>query len=378
MKVLFLYMSKSSTSIGSTKTNDWLFKDCGKNYDDYQHECYFKMFETLLENGTITDLKVFFESGVNSGQAAFVKGAENYVIPEIRLVDAFIDDDTVIFVRGGFKHWHDFLLKYKGKNWLICYAANTGRDKWPWWDIVFDDINMSNEITDGGRYHFPFVKPVNESCFFPIAQEPKYDICIGASNIHDKKGQWRIIGIMHMFHRLFGYYPSAVMPGALRSSVKTTEMMKSNIFRDEIDTPGNLPRNELGALMNDCKIFLSLGEGGQNDRSVLEAHACGCHVMVYHPGCHTPLLRDDRISTHVLGHQGNTNWANRLFNLLEHYSSAGKVRRSNIYKKRMGYNQVVIPMLTAFFNELKGVKPNLITKENLMNDFQLFKGGRNG
>lgn len=382
MKVVFLFMSKSSAAPYSTTTNDWLWEDAGKEYDRHNDECYFMMFKDLLDAEIISDLKVFFESGINPGRANFVPGADNFVVPEIRLINSYIDDDTVIFVRGGFKHWHDMLLDRKGKNWLITYAANTGRDKWTWWDVVFDDLNMQNNIDRHGRYHFPFIKPVNEEIFAPMAGTKKYDICIGASNIHDKKGQYLGVKLIKTFHEIYGYYPTAVMPGALRRNTHTNQMIQDPVFQNEVHSPGILDKKNLAKVFAESKIFLHLGGGGQGDRSVLEAHACGIPVVIKSPRRHSPLLKEDCKSTFIFPENESLyTWAIRLKLILEEYSAGDIAQNYAVYQKRMGNENIVKPMLAKFFKTIAGTKPTMEMKEKLVkeitNTMEVLHGTKN-
>ncbi len=59
-KVLFLYMSKGSADPANLN-DDWKDQTAGPAYEEYEDECYFKMFKDLLEEGTIKDLTVVFE-----------------------------------------------------------------------------------------------------------------------------------------------------------------------------------------------------------------------------------------------------------------------------------------------------------------------------
>lgn len=370
MKVVFLFMSKGSATPGSTKTNEWIFQDAGEQYQtEFGDECYFQMLQTLLDDGTITDLKVFFESNVNPGRAKFVKGAECYVIPEIRLVAPFINEDTIIFARGGFKHWHDFLLQYKGKNWLMIYGANTGRHKWVWWDINFDDLNMANEIDKHERYQYPFIKPTNETIFKPdfTWDNIKYDICLGASHIHDKKGQYHCINLLKRFHELYGYYPTAIMPGATRRNRFTVEMLKDPVFNNEVVTPGRVSKPVLSKIFNQCKLFLHLGSCGQNDRSVLEAYACGLLIGIRTISTHTPLLTpNDQTIFHfdIDNDPDYTTCAHQLFDILEEWTLSQKITAFAEYKVHMGYEEQAIPSLRLLFTLLShNTKPTLDAKK---------------
>lgn len=374
MKVVFLFMSSKSGQENHCYGDGYKYQTASPEYmRKYGDECYFKMFQSLVDENVITDLKVFFESANGIGKTDFVKGADCYVIPKISQIAEFIDDDTIIFVRGGFKHWHDFLYQYKGKNWLICYAANTGRDKWKWWDIVFDDLEMTNMVDRNTRYHFPFIKPTNEEVFHPILnkKELKYDICIGASNIHDKKGQWRTVILLEKFKELFGYYPTAVMPGAPRRSKYTTDMIHKPYFQNEIEVPGMLSKPDLALLFSKCKLFLHLGSGGQNDRSILEAAACGVPVVLANTSRFTPLLKDDGVTTFVFDMESDyEQWAFHLKKILDEYSLGQRDTRYLVYKQKMGYTEIVVPMLVKFFSILGKNKPNEFTIQRLINTFQ--------
>lgn len=378
MKVLFLFMSKGSAPAGSVKSDDWKKQDAADHYQTtYGDECYFTMFQDLVKCGVISDLTVVFESGVGPGKAKFVKGARNFVVPEINLVREFIEDDTIIFVRGGFKHWHDFLVQFKEKNWLICYAANTGRDKWPWWDIVFDDLEMKNIVDRYGRYYFPFIKPTNENVFGVKTEQIKYDICIGASHIHDKKGQWKAVKVIEAFHKKFGYYPTAIMPGSPRRSTETIKMFNKQWVSNEINLPGMTSKPELSNIFACCKVFMHLGAGGQNDRSILEAHACGMPVILSNSPRFTPLLKEDGISTFIFDPESSfEEMAERLYMILANFNVKGKIIRHSIYKRRMGYYEVVLPMLKDLFNQLDSTIPSKEVKQILVNIYKSFKQGK--
>lgn len=364
MKVVFYFMSEKSKLIDS---DNWKTDTCGKQYEKHYPECYFMMFQKLLDSGVITDLTVFYESAKNPGKAEFVKGAKNFVVPHISMTDEFIDENTIIFVRGGFKHWHDWLLQYKGKNWLICYAANTGRDKWLLWDIIFDDLEMKNIVDRRQRYFFPFIKPTNEEIFYPEKQEIKYDVCIGASHIHDKKGQWQAVEVMEQFYTKFGYYPRMVMPGAVRGSTETNKMLKKQIM-NEIEMPGMLSKKELAVIFNQSKLYMGIGAGGQNDRGILEAAACGCTVIYSAMHRHTPLLK--RLYSYYWPECKSL--LNCLRDQLEDSAPLSyREFKHSLFLYNMGFDPVVIPMLSELFNNL-AKEPTFENKTKLVPLFEKY------
>lgn len=295
MKLLFLFMSQSSAPAGSY--SKWEPKtDCAPEYHErFNAEGYFAMLQQLVDEDVIKNLKIFYESNKGPGLANWVKGKNVHceVIPEIRFVEKYIEEDTIIWVRGGFKHWHDWLLQYKGKNWLMLYAANTGREKWKWWDIIFDDICMTNFLDTHERYYFPFIKPIDDKFFSPdFSIKKKYDICIGASHIHDKKGQWRVVELLIEYHKKYGKHLSAVMPGAIRHGVETNKMI-SKLKDLNVDFIGrHINRKELVQIFNESKISIFFGTHGQNDRGPLESLSCGTPVIIGSPKYHTKAFQE--------------------------------------------------------------------------------------
>jgi len=382
MKVVFIFMSSKSAEPG-TADDSYKRQTCSPYYEEtFGDEVYFKMLESLVEDGTITDLKVFFESNKGYGKANFVKGAENFVIPEVRLMEEYIDDDTVIFARGGFKHWHDWLLKYKKRgNWLMIYAANTGRDRWTFWDVVFDDLRMQNTIDRHGRYYFPFIKPTNEDVFHPVSgqSDPKYDICLGASHITDKKGQYNGLKLMRAFHSIYGYYPNAIMPGSPRRSTETNKMICDPLFYDEIESPGFLTKPELAKIYNDTKVFLHLGCAGQNDRSIIEAYACGTPVGIRGLKYHTPLLKPNQDTIVHFDLDNDPDFiksANKLHYMLGHWTPDIKERVFQDYQQKMGYEHTAIPVLKNLFRTIKFEgEPSIRAKEHLVHAMRGVNGG---
>lgn len=293
MKVIFLYTSHGAATPNSISDNWKPPKKCGSQYDKSDGDGIFKLFEELYRNNVITDLRVFYESNRAPGRANWIPGVYCCVVPEIRFVERYIKEKTIIFVRGGFRHWHDILVKYKNKNWLILYAANTGRERWKWWDVILEDRQRLNVVDPHERYWNFYIKPINEEVFFPSKQEIKYDLCIGASHIHDKKGQWRTIEVLIKHKEKFGRCLRTIMPGAARKGVRSSQM-HDKIKRHGLDVtiPGELSKGELRRTFNESKCFIHLGTHGQNDRGPLEALACGTPLIIGSPYYHSPIVNE--------------------------------------------------------------------------------------
>ena len=376
MKLVFLFMSKSSAVPNSTE-RVYPQTACGKYYSDaFNDEGYFKMVEILLEKKVFSEVYVFYESNREPGLAGWIKSHMAYceVIPEIRFVDEYIDDDTVILVRGGFKHWHNFLLKYKDINWLLIYAANTGRDKWKFWDVVFDDLEMKNEIDKYGRYYFPFVKPINEDIFIPLYKQERHcDFCVGASHIHDKKGQWRIVEAVKEYNKIYLSTLNCIMPGSPRGGAKTKEMFNKLSETKFVTTPGFVDRKILNKIYNMSKYYIHFGAHGQNDRSAIEALCAGVFPIITHPKYHTPYL--SKLFSRINIDFKFTNLDNpveiakdlrRLRNEIYRSPISSKEFIENLYQKYNGMHTVVIPRMKKLFEIISENKtPTPEAKEQL-------------
>lgn len=367
-KLVFLFMSRSSASPNTTErkipTNS-----CGKYYiDAFKEECYFKMLEELLKIGVIDKLDIFYESNIQPGLANWINDKRVYseVIPEIRFVKDYIDDDSIIFVRGGFKHWYELLLSYKSKNWLMLYAANTGREKWPFWDIILNDTNSNTNIIDtNGRYYFRFIKPTNEEVFYYKNISPIYDACIGASHIHDKKGQYHALEAIKILNEDLSNNFSFVMPGAPRGGLNTNKMFNELKFIKNVNYIGYVSKPQLCDIFNMSKLFIHMGNHGQNDRSVLEALACGTPVVIK-----SPMYHDFDLKYHAdIFPEGDNplKLANYLKEKLKKYDQLDKERIFREYKNNYGFKEIVIPRMARLLNFMFDNKPNINNKRRLSN-----------
>lgn len=373
MKVVFLFMSHSSAAPNSYK--DWEPNNpCGKIYHDrFTGEIYFEMLSKMVENGVIDDLKIIFESNILPGKAKWLEGKNIHceVMPEIRFAEKYIEKDTIIFVRGGFKHWLNWLKeKYKGKNWLVLYSANTGRQKWPFWDIILDDIDMNNNVDNHERYYFPFIKPANEKQFYPEKSEVIYDLCIGASHIHDKKGQWRVAKIAKVYNQLFGKNLKMVLPGSPRRSLETEKMYKDQYFIKNCDIKGYVTKKELNTIFNQSKYFIHLGTHGQNDRGVIEAFSSGTPLIIGSPSYHSCLLRNiASIPKNIYDYE---KIAKGIEKLLSSWHPCLKTYFYYWYKELIGFEKAV-NRLSSLFIEIDKKEVNLTNKENLVYFFEQLK-----
>ena len=257
--------------------------------DFFPTEGYYRLLERMVETGIVDEVLVIAESGKRLPAVEYMPGFTGYVMPAVKDVPGGLREDDIIWVRGGWKSWYPFLEKISPKHWMLFYGANTGRERWPFWDIIFDDLDKQDYIDGLGRIHLDFRKPTHPGIFYPMALERKYDLCIGSSHIHDKKGQWRGIKAAIAYQHVIGEKLKCVLPGSFRRGVMTNSILDDIRKYDlDVELPGMLPRDELRAVYNESKLFVHLGTGGQGDRGALEAMRCGCPVMIGFTQYHSP------------------------------------------------------------------------------------------
>jgi glycosyltransferase involved in cell wall biosynthesis len=281
MKLVFFYVSNGPTPTGTNAP--WNPGAFSKNQyaATLPTEGYFYLIRKMLDRGIIDDALIIIESNRSPGKFEH-EGIKGCVVPEIRYVDDYIQPGDVVWVRGGFRTWHDYLIELQQRgHWLLLYAANTGRERWPFWDIVFDDLSTDERMDRYGRFFLHFKKPTNEEIFKPIDCKKEYDICIGASHIHDKKAQWRIIEALHVYKKQTGKTFKCILPGVVKNGVNTNMWVAPEVLRElNIVRPGMVSREELALIYNKSRLFAYLGEAGQGDRGPLEALACGTPLFV--------------------------------------------------------------------------------------------------
>ena len=259
------------------------------------------MFKTLAGQGHISSLSVFIDSTRSPGSLKLGVRSMLYTVPSMSLVPGFIFPGDILVVRGGFKSWYpllDYIYK-KRENWILFYRANTNRHPWPFWDIILNDlISTPKSVRD--RLHYNFSKPVNEDIFgvidAPSTLPREYDVMVGASHIHRKKGQLITLQALQSYYRLFGTKPRAIMPGGYMRGNYARDI-KSILKSGEVDIEGpvNLPRHKLALAMNRSKLFVHPGYGGQNDRGILESMCCGCLPVIFGKNHVSPIIWDRSI-----------------------------------------------------------------------------------
>lgn len=360
MRVIFLYTSLGAAGAGTKPP--WDSKVESNNHFVGEHglptEGYFHMLRKLKEKGVIDGLLVFIESYRSPGFRV-IEGIQCYVVPRIEYVEPFLQEDDVLFVRGGFRGWYDpFLLKMqKQKRWLLLYAANTGRQRWTVWDVIFSDLTAQFTCDKRGRFWFFFKKPINPEIFHPIKIKRTMDVCIGASKIHDKKGQWMTIDALIQYKKMFGEALKCVMPGSIRYRGKETPLIPKKIEEHGLNVvmPGFLNRYELNKILNHCKLFVYLGNSGENDRGPLEATSVGCLTLLGGETRHAPFLRGGW-NKGIMIAKDPTNAAavaDQINDLLKLHSEEARESVASHFDEHNGFDSVVIPEMKRLFGVIR-------------------------
>lgn len=270
----------------------------------FREEGYCLLIEEMIKAGIIDSaLAVIHGKKTTAVMESYLIG-ENFtgkVVEDLDELNGLMVEDDVIFVRGGFKDWHDWVER-KGRlnHWLLLYAANTGRARWKFWDIIFDDLGGRDHIDKTGRVFLDFRKPVNEKIFRPLQLSKIYDVCIGASRIHDRKGQWRAVEALAAFKQKFDKDLKAILPGPWARGVKSNKITETIAAHGlDVFISGPLSREELNVVFNMSSCFVHLGSHGQGDRGPMEAMRAGTPVLIGYPKYHSPWLVKDPVSSMV-------------------------------------------------------------------------------
>jgi len=282
-------------------------------------EGQYNLFRELVKRNVIDECSIVIESGIESGHKQLCPGIDCYVVPRLDDILPYINDDDILFMRGGWKSWITVIEKFVAEDRnLLFYAANTGRGRWPYWNIVADDLHDYHYIGKNNRLNWYYRKPMNQEIFYyDPCVETKYDLMIGASHVTDKKGQWRVVEMLVNLKTTYGFNPKSVIPGALRRGTHTNELI-ANIkkYNLNVDMVGMLPREQLANLMRSTRVFFHAGAGGQNDRGPLEAMACGIYTGIHSPKYHAPIVYKNTNLTFISHHNEIHVAADNLYDTL--------------------------------------------------------------
>lgn len=372
MKIIYFYTSNGAADSNS----DIKWNDKIKTINSFAHQIWtegpFVMLDKMVELGYFDEQIVFIDSTRSPGYLQITPRSKVYVVPHLSESLKYINQGDIIYARGGFKPWYSTLQTLANKkHWIMFYRANTNRNPWPFWDIILDDL-IDTCDQSSGRLVYNFSKPINEDLFRPsIVDRNKkiYDIMIGASHIHVKKGQHVTIQALHKYKEMFGNVPKICLPGSFIKSwsnqIIFDEMNQKNLH---IDFLGFLDRPQLCNLMGKTKLFLHFGSGGQNDRGVLEAMSCGMPVMIASPERFSSFVfRNKKMSRVISSTIRLDNIAKEIKSMLDDYNNGGFKDVWDYYIESNGMEKVCIPKMARL---VKFIKDNPIpNRPKLLKEF---------
>lgn len=316
--------------------------------------CY--LFEMMLRKKVLDEVLIVIESSRSPGHYVMKNNMKILVVPHLSDLEPFLRPDDILWARGGWRSWFALLEKWHSLGrWLLFYRAASNRGAWPFWDIVLDDLREQCDQDTAGRFYYPINKPIHPALFYPTKTGQTFDLMVGSSHIHDKKGQYLILPILLEYRKQFGEDLKCVMPGSLRGGSNTRNIQQLiEKYKLDITMPGMVPRNVLRALYNDSSLYVHLGRSGQNDRGPLEALACGTPIMLMNEQFHDPVIHpaNSPVSFHINGE--NPVLAARQIRalLLTNCDQAFRDKTAEFFSTACGLEEVVYPRFAALFNRL--------------------------
>jgi len=323
---------------------------------DFTSEGFCYMWLRMLDFGYVDDVEVFIESARFPGFHEVSPKLRIRVVPHIIQIEPFLEPDDIMFIRGGFRNWFPLLEKWqKEKKWILFYQAATNRGVWKFWDVVFNDLIKENIVDPYGRFHLAFKKPTHPNLFKPMEIPREFDVCIGASHIHDKKGQWKVVRALEEYGKLYGIQPRAVLPGRLYHGVATNfiSALEQMGKLPNVAMPGMVSREEVGKIMNKSKLFVHCGAAGQNDRGVLEAMACGTPVMLANLKYHAPFTYETPLSFVTKNSDNAAGLARDIHIALQSCTEERRKEVKQYFEEESSVDAVILPQMWRLFTFLR-------------------------
>jgi hypothetical protein len=328
---------------------------------DFWTEGYCSMLKRMLELGIVDDVVVIIESTRSIGKLSLGDNFEIHVVPDLGACwRDFCNGHTVFFVRSGYRSWFIPLSMMHEEGYhIVFYRAASNRGPWLVWDTVLDDLTDGPPCVDReGRMYLPFHKPMNEDLFFWEGDHRQYDVCVGASHIHDKKGQWKAIDAALVYQQKYGENLRLVMPGRVTGGRKTREMIQKICDQQlPITFPGMVPRDVLRSIYSQSVCMTHWGGAGQNDRGPLEALCCGTPVMIQNLRYHPPWMREesDAVKHSPLDDEvfDTEMRADLIYDHLQTFAAIDRAGVRAYYLQKNGMEQHTIPEMKKLFDFLR-------------------------
>lgn len=369
MRLIFLYVADGPAPQGAKVFWDRNKKSANFYASRVEEEGYFYLLRKLVHAGIVDEVLIIIESNRSPGRRHYGPGISGLIMPTIEALEPELQGDDIIWCRGGFRTWHDFLVRQaENRRWLLLYGANTGRERWRFWNIIFNDLAGQDFVDGAGRVHLDFRKPIQPDIFKIKKEKPLYDLCIGASRIHDKKGQWRAIEIAIAYKKLYFHNLKCILPGPWAKGIETNQIkQKIQDHRLSVQVVNNVSRSELANIFNQSRLFAHLGTHGQGDRGPMEAMRCGCQLIIGYPQYHAPWVWNNDEITYVPRDPNNFKAiAERIQSLLEGNNRLIRHRIADYHKANAGISTVISPRMRKLFDFFRAhpeVNRTLLRKE---------------
>lgn len=350
MRLIYIFTADGSAPYGSNPAFDMAPSRNSYAADGMYTEGFYYLWKRCLEEKILDEVVTVIESTRSPGFVDYAPHYRALVLPEIGQLRPFLRPDDLIFARGGFRNWFTFLQELRDCGHILMFyaAAQYHRYRWPFWHILWNDLIDASFVEPSGRIQFAFKKPTSPELFYPEQSGTRFSLCIGASHIHDKKAQYKVVNAALEYQRIFGQKLPCILPGRSIKGVETNAIW-GKLAQLDIQVPGMVPRQVMRSIYSRSSLFVHLGGSGQNDRGVLEAMQCGTPVMMANPRFHAPFTyKDPRITRITKNADDPAALAMEIRELLPRLPKREEVL--NYYRQESDFESVILPRVAAFFD----------------------------
>lgn len=196
-----------------------------------------------------------------------LESAESYI--------GTINDKDIIWTRGTGEVWTDFLKRHMNARKVLYNLAVLNTDP-NIYDLVFREEDCLFKELKKHPHSYTFIKPCNETVFFPMAQNKIYDI-ISIGSIRGRKGQLKIVRAGRRLKRPL----KVIFPGLIKDKnymEKCLQAAKNSEL--SLEFPGIVSRKKLNILINKSRFHVLASRRDQAPRVLLEVACAGVPTLI--------------------------------------------------------------------------------------------------